>query len=387
MAGGGQGSTTSTTTQKSEPWSAQKPYLEKGFSEAERIYDSEKPEYFPWDTTVGWSPETTMAMDAQSNRAMTGSPVNMEANNQYAKTLRGDYLNPQSNPYLANTIATAVQPIASQFTNTTMPALKSTWAKAGRYGSPGHGFAERNASESFLNAVGKTAGDIAFGNYNTERGRQTGLIPGAPDFAARDYDDFGKLAEVGSAYEGQAQQELQSNIDRFDFEQNKDAAKLAQYMSVVGDKNWGGTTTGTATRPYFKPDPFATALGGATAAGGLAGKFVKPTVICAECRAQGLMPEDMFEADEAYARALREVDPELVAGYQRWAPWVVRQMRKSRAVAKTVAFLSMPVWKALRGRMTGGRGSMVGEAMLAVGEPLCRFLGRNRQPDLDWSHI
>lgn len=384
--GGGQGTTTTSTVQSSEPWSAQKPYLEKGFEEASQLYDSSTPQYFPFSTTVPWSPETEAAMSGQTNRALYGSPVQQAANENYADTLSGNYLSAESNPYLQSAIGAAVQPLASQFTNTVMPALKSTWSAGGRYGSPGQGFAEKNAADAFLSNVGNVASSMAYQNYGDERSRQAGLIPGAPAFAAQDYNDFSKLGEVGQAWEGQQKNELQDLIDRFNFEQNKPATKIGQYMSVVGDKNWGGTTTGSATQPYFKPDPLTTAAGIALGGAGAASKFIAPTMICAELYEQGLMDKETRDIDQTYGRLLMVFDPALVAGYHRWAPYVVRAIRKSRGLARCVAVLSSPVWTEFRARLTGGKGSLIGKVILAVGGPPCRFLGKNR-PLTSWEAI
>ena len=44
--GGGSQSGSTTTVQKSDPWSGQQPYLTFGFNEAQNLFDSATPQYF-----------------------------------------------------------------------------------------------------------------------------------------------------------------------------------------------------------------------------------------------------------------------------------------------------------------------------------------------------
>lgn len=387
MGGSSPGTITTKSESKSQPWSEQKPYLIKGYEEAENLYDSSTPNFFPGDTYVPFSPETEAALTGTTNRALQGSPVQNLAGQNYAGTLAGNYLHPSSNPYLGATMNAALRPLAEQYSESIMPSIKSTFAKGGRYGSPGQHFAEVNAGESFARNAGDMLSNMAMANYTGERNRQTQLIPGAPQFADAEYNDMNRLAKVGEARESMEQNRLSDLMQRYDFEQNKPYYKLGQYMGIVGDKNWGGTTTGTQQQPYFQPDPVMGAIGAGTSIAGTAGKFMKPTMICAECHAQGLMPDDLFEVDQAYARTLKQTDPELVAGYHRWAPYVVRAMKKSRTLSRLISVISRPVWREFQARLRGGRGSVVGKCMLAVAGPLCRFLGRGRKPDLSWEMV
>ena len=72
MGGGGGGDTTTTTT----PWSGQQPYLTDLFGEARGLYQSGVgQQYFPGQTVAGFSPQTQLGLDAMTQRALAGSPV------------------------------------------------------------------------------------------------------------------------------------------------------------------------------------------------------------------------------------------------------------------------------------------------------------------------
>ena len=100
------------------------------------------------------------------------------------------------------------------------------------------------------------------GGYSTLR-KALGM---APAMAAQDYADFNALAGVGDARRQQSQAELQDQVNRWNFEQNTPAEKLAKYMALVGGGQFG--STGTDTRPVFS-NPLAEGLGLATGAAGL----------------------------------------------------------------------------------------------------------------------
>ena len=99
--------------------------------------------------------------------------------------------------------------------------------------------------------------------------RQIGAAQMAPGMAELDYRDAERLAKVGSAREGQAQAELQDQINRFNFQENRDAQKLRDFMALLR----GGTVGSNEIQPVFR-NPLASGLGGALGGaqlGGMAG--------------------------------------------------------------------------------------------------------------------
>ena len=72
----------------------------------------------------------------------------------------------------------------------------------------------------------------------------------APTMAAMDYGDLAQLERVGAAREGQAADDLQDAISRFNFEQTKDQDALDRYMALVAGGEFGSRST--ATEPIFQ---------------------------------------------------------------------------------------------------------------------------------------
>src|SRR6266850_1297919 len=143
----------------------------------------------------------------------------------YAATLRGDYLSPDSNPWLKSTF--------NQAADLTNARINSMFEGANRYGS-GQQAGAIGTADSML------ASNIFGGNYQAERARQNAAIGGVPGF-------------------NQAQVQ----------------AMLAPY---TGFSNLiPGLRTGAETSPYFT-NQLGSALSGALAGGVLGGAGGLPDV-------------------------------------------------------------------------------------------------------------
>jgi hypothetical protein len=246
---------TTQIVQNRDPWQAQQEPIKFGFEQARANYDSASPEYFPGSTVVPFSNQTNTALGRMENRAMSGSPLVSGAQNQVQNTLRGDYLN-AGNPYfsqMADIVRANVQ-----------PSIDARFAASGRSGS---GLANRALGQGLGDAIG----GLAYQNYAAERQNQLGAAQAAPAMAQLDYVDPQMLQQIGGMYEGQAGANLQDQIRRFNFEQNKPDEKLRQYMTLVGGGQYGGSST--SEQPIYASggNSLATGLGAAGTLAGIAG--------------------------------------------------------------------------------------------------------------------
>lgn len=128
----------------------------------------------------------------------------------YAATLRGDYLDPNSNPWLKSTF--------TQAADLTNARINSIFEGANRYGSGQQAGAIGTADATL-------ASNIFGGNYQAERARQNAAIGGVPQFNA------GASTAAFSPYSG--------------------------FNSLIP-----GLRTGAETSPYFN-NPLGGAIGGA----------------------------------------------------------------------------------------------------------------------------
>ena len=218
MSKGGRSGQQTVNTQV-EPPAYAKPFLEYGLSEAKQRYETGEPEFYPFPTTVGFSPESEMALDMVRDRALDPNSLTAQAQGVVQQNLMG------TNPLMSM----AFQPV--------IDTIESRFSKYGRLGSG----ANQSALASGLAPIAYKA--------------QQDALRMAPNIQNLDAQ---QLAKVGGAREADAMAQLQSDIDRFNFEQNIDDQRLANYLSLVG----GGTVGSNTAQPVFRNRGLS-ALGGA----------------------------------------------------------------------------------------------------------------------------
>ena len=226
MSKGGRSGQQTVNTQV-EPPAYAKPFLEYGLSEAKQRYETGEPEFYPFPTTVGFSPESEMALDMVRDRALDPNSLTAQAQGVVQQNLMG------TNPLMSM----AFQPV--------IDTIESRFSKYGRLGSG----ANQSALASGLAPIAYKA--------------QQDALRMAPNIQNLDAQ---QLAKVGGAREADAMAQLQSDIDRFNFEQTIDDQRLANYLSLVG----GGTVGSNTAQPVFRNRGLS-ALGGALGGSQLAG--------------------------------------------------------------------------------------------------------------------
>tara|TARA_Y100000310_G_scaffold323853_1_gene384864 strand:+ start:16670 stop:17494 length:825 start_codon:yes stop_codon:yes gene_type:complete len=246
----GQSEGTTSTIQQSDPWSGVQQPLLQGYAEAKRQFAGPQPQFFPQSTAVPFANETEQALQAQKARAMAGSPNLQAAQAQNLRTVQGDYLGPDNNPYLSALFDTAADKVQSR--------VDSPFIGAGRYGSGAH-------AGTVADALGGLAANIYAPAYENERNRQVQAALAAPGLAAADYADIGQLGAVGARREDLGTRQLQDATSRFYFNQAAPERALDRYMALLQGQRGGTTTT---QQPVFG-SPAAGALGGAFTGAGL----------------------------------------------------------------------------------------------------------------------
>ncbi len=215
------------------------------------------------------------------------------------------------NPFLQATFEAAARPITSQFQQQ-IQNINSQASRAGRYGSAAQGQLQAGAAESLASNLSGLGERLGFAGYQQERQLQeaalnrqqqaqqqalinqlaaagglgqtqaqqfstqlqaaqglTGAEQGAanvrlaasqlaPGMAAQDYADIQRLLQVGQMGEQYQQQELQDQLNRFNFQQQAPFRALQQYLSFIG-----GVPAGQQQVAPEYTNPAATALGGA----------------------------------------------------------------------------------------------------------------------------
>ena len=250
LGGGGGGGT--NTVQKSDPWEGVQPYIKDYLSKGAGIVDQPF-QFYNGDRIAGFSPEQEAGMQLATQRAMAGSPTLNAANNSITDTLGGNYLSPDSNPFLKQTVDTAMgdvqSRINSQFNNQ-------------NFGSSAH-------QELMTRNLGNVANDMYGQNYARERGNMMSAAGLAPTLAGADYGDAQQLMGVGAQRQGLAQNYLNDARGVFDQAVQSPYQQLDRYGNLVS-RGMGAGGTNTSSSDGGGTSPITGALGGAIGGAGLA---------------------------------------------------------------------------------------------------------------------
>jgi len=239
--GGSGGGQTSKTTNELDP--TVRPFVEYGLQEAKGLYQTDTPNYYGGQTYIGPSAQTQAALQAGQNRALAGNPLLPAAQQQQLGSIQGNYLS-AGNPYFTQALAGPTQQ-ATQAYNDAIMAAQSGASRAGRYGSGVSADIQNRAANTLSNTLANKYGELAYGNYQQERGMQNQAVMNAPALAQADYGDISQLANIGKTAEDYQKTALQADIDRFNFEQNKPYQKLSSYLGAAYGAPMGNVSTTT----------------------------------------------------------------------------------------------------------------------------------------------
>ena len=260
--GGGGGGTNTVTRTELDP--IMRPFVQYGLEESTRLYQNpDTPQYFPGQTYVGPSQQTQAALAAAQQRATMGNPLVPAAQQAAQQTIQGGFLG--GNPFFEGAFKGATAGAQTAYQDATQAALSNA-SRAGRYGSGAMGTALDRAGSTFANALTNTAGQLAYQNYDTERGRQQAMIGAAPGLAGADYTDINQLLQTGQAAEGYQEAAMADAVNRFNFAQQAPYQKLQSYLSGA----YGAPSGMQVTQPVYR-NQVGNILGGALTGAALGG--------------------------------------------------------------------------------------------------------------------
>lgn len=247
-----------TAVTTSAPWGPQQPYLQRGFSEAERLYRQGGPQVYGQSTVAGFSRDTNAALNDISRTAQRGTPVAQSAQDQVNSTLKGDYLN--SNPYLDAMYNNAAQAVTRNYSEAVAPSIQANFGLAGRGGSNAYGNALDASQAQLGQQLSGMAANIYGGNYTNERNNQMAAAGMAPGTAQLNYFDASQQLNAGGMRDVYNQNVLNDKYNRFNQQQNRPYDNLGRYQQYIN-----GTYGSTNTQPIYQNNTarnFGLAAGG-----------------------------------------------------------------------------------------------------------------------------
>lgn len=220
MAGGGG---KQTTTTDNSPWVKQQPFLEEGYNRARQYLDSSTPNFFPGQTVAAQGQGTQQGI--QGLLGFGGSQPYTTAVDGMLATARGDYLDPSRNPAFQGMVTNAI--------NAARPSVDAAFASTGRLGSGAH-------ANAFSDAALNASTSLAYQDYGRERQNQMAALNSLPGMGM-----MGTTAALqgGGMQDAYSQALIDAERERYDFGQNRDYAKIANYMQLIGSPTGGSQTT------------------------------------------------------------------------------------------------------------------------------------------------
>lgn len=260
--GGSGGGGSSTQTVKNEPAAEVKPYLQPYIQQAWN--NSQSPyEAYQGQRIADLDPAQQMGMNLTSAQALNGFQGQAEGNNNYQAMMRGDFLNPDSNPYLAANVNKAMGDITNNYRTGTKPQTDAAAARSGAFGGSAWQQMVQNNERALGDSLGSTANQFYGQNYQNERNNQMQGLGMMGAMQNLGYNDSSKLTGVGDALRNYNQDLLNTQYSDWQEAQNAPYLRQEQFGNALrSTMGAGSSSTSTSSNP-FKVSPVAGALGGA----------------------------------------------------------------------------------------------------------------------------
>jgi len=233
MSGGSQPSTTTTTVKNELPeWA--KPYSEslmsKGAAVSERPYEA-----YSGNRLAGFSPEQLQGMTGTMNRATQGNQAVNTGQSMLTNTLRGDYLSPDSNPWLRQNVDAAMGQAQGR--------LNSQFNNPGAFGSTAH-------QETMAKGLGGIGAQMYGQNYANERQNQMGAAGQALNYGQADYNDLNAMLGIGDTTRQLTQDQMTQAYNDWLEQRNYPLQQLDILGNTIGMATGNqGSTLSTAPNP------------------------------------------------------------------------------------------------------------------------------------------
>lgn len=235
---GGKTPKTTTTTQTSSPWAGIQPGLTQAANDTTALYQNGglNLQYYPDSTVAPLSDVTNQALNLTGLRALNGSPVTKSAQNTVTNMLQSGFVDPSNNPYFKGVL----NDVADAYGRGTHATTDAFFNKAGGWGSSAYNETTQANNKAFADSLNTLANNQYQQNIDTQ-GKAAAL---APSLAQSDYTDLSALQGVGNVYDTQNQNQLNDQINRFNFNQQAPAANIQSYIDLL---NGAGGNYKTAT--------------------------------------------------------------------------------------------------------------------------------------------
>lgn len=205
----------STTTQRADPWGPTQPYLKEGLKDAGKLYDKGGFNIQPYqgDLVANRDPLSMAAYNAAGGVA--GGALDNASAASGALTRAMD---PSMSPYMGGVIQNTIDSI--------MPGINSSFAGSGMTGS---GLHAQNLSRGLSSGVAGVL-DSAWQQAQNRSLQAAGMVPGINDAA---YGAINFLDTMGQGNQKQAQQEINAQVLQDQQAKTAELSAIQDYLALT----------------------------------------------------------------------------------------------------------------------------------------------------------
>lgn len=266
--GGSAPSSTSQTVTQQLPAYAQ-PYAEDLMKRSSELSNKQ---YTPYggQKIANLNDSQRYGIGKTQQQATMGFQGQGDVGDLYQQTVRGDFLSPESNPYLRAAFDTAANRMADAFKSGTASTTDAQYGREGAFGGSAWRQAQQGNALAFGDSLANLATNTYGANYNQERGNQLAAMNNAGNMQNLGYNDASKLIGAGDIQRSYEQDLLNQGYGDWQSAQNQPYANLdVLAKGLSGSIGNAGQTFTSGANPY-QANNFANYLGGGLATAGLA---------------------------------------------------------------------------------------------------------------------
>ncbi len=235
MAGG-------SRTTRTEPWDEQKPFLQRGMQRAETLYAANPlgPDYYSGPTLAGFDPASQAAQRATIGYAMGPRPAALQgaAETSLVRGLSGEVNTDVFNPM----IDALGSKMKTQLEGKVLPGIRQNLVQYQPGGGSRGDIVQANAIAAANQQMLNKAAEMYTGAYGAAQQRVPQAMGQYQSIMSAPLGLYGAVDQVGEQRRQMAQDAIDRDIARYEYEALAPQHALQSYMSgVSGD--WGSSTT------------------------------------------------------------------------------------------------------------------------------------------------
>jgi hypothetical protein len=237
-------SSSTQTTTMNLPWGQQQnvDVLLKGVLD---WYNSGGREFFPGDMVADFDPLQSQGQNMLLNFA-GGAGTDLFNNAMEANNLLLDpsMLDPSKNPYFTSVADDITRRSTQNFMENVLPQIGGGAISAGQFGGTPAEIGEALAAQRFQETLGADINTLALGQQGLGMNAMQNAIRNGPMLQTMGMQPGIITSNIGDVRQTQAQNEIQQDVARHEFEQNEPMAMLEFLKNITGGwGDYGGTQT------------------------------------------------------------------------------------------------------------------------------------------------